>query len=62
MSLRLSGCLTGDVVDGIPSLMAVRLSVTLMERTRVVRGMEGVVTQLSTVLIRAVLTTGLRMN
>ena len=44
----------GDVVDGIPSLMAVLLSVTLKERTLVVVGGESVVTQLSIVLVRIV--------
>ena len=46
------------MVGGIPSLMAVLLSVTLMGRTRVVvmSGMDcrGVVTQLSTALVLTV--------
>ena len=48
--------MTVDVVVGIPSLITVLLSVTRMGRTRVVvvDGMEGVVTQLSTVLVMTV--------
>ena len=48
--------MTVDVVVGIASLITALLSVTLMGRTRVVvmTGMAGVVTQLSTVLVRTV--------
>ena len=51
--------MTVDVVAIIPFLITVLLSVTLMGRTRVVvrgmqRGMESVVTQLSTVLVLTV--------
>ena len=55
--------MTGDVVVGIPSLMAVLLSVTLMGRTRaVIRRMDGVVRPLGIVLVHIVLTTGLWMS
>ena len=48
--------MTVNVVLIIPSLMTVLLSVTLMGRTRVVvmTGLDGVVTQLSTALVRTV--------
>ena len=48
--------MTVNVVKGIASLTTVLLSVTLMGRTRVVvtGGMDGVVTQLSTVLVMTV--------
>ena len=50
--------MTVDVVNIIPSLITVLLSVTLMGRTRVVvvmAGMDGVVTKLSsTVLVLSV--------
>ena len=47
--------MTVNVVVIIPSLITVLLSVTRMERTRVVIiGMDGVVTQLSTVLVMTV--------
>ena len=45
------------MVAGIPSLMTVLVSVTLMGRTRVVVVMDGVVTQLGTVLVLTVYTT-----
>ena len=49
--------MTKNVVVGITSLITALLSVTLMGRTRVVVGMDGVVTQLGTVLVLTVSTT-----